>query len=99
MTAVAENEVAETASKEDRRHVHVRRVCLVHSSKLLELSEKNPRFAGRVSRHGDSGVLARAGTELNTWKTRNITAVSSDLHNCNCTCISLDRAGTLVAGT
>ena len=71
MTAVAENEAAETASKEDRRHAHVRRVCLVHSSKLLELSEKNPRFAGRVSHYGDGGVPARAGTELNTWKTWN----------------------------
>jgi len=72
MTAVAENEVAETASKEDRRHAHVRRVCLIHSSKLLELSEKNPRFAGRVSHYEDGGVLARAGTELNTWKTHGI---------------------------
>lgn len=42
-------EPEERSAREDRGHVSARRICLVHSDKLLETSEKNPRFAGRVS--------------------------------------------------
>ena len=69
MTAVAESEVAGAASKEGRHHAHVRRVCLVHSSKLLEISERNPRFTGRVRRRCSGSWLSF--TERNTWKTWN----------------------------
>ena len=44
-------EPEERSAREDRGHVSARRICLVHSDKLLETSEKNPRFAGRVSLH------------------------------------------------
>ena len=47
MAAAAEPEAR--SAREDRGHGGARRVCLVHSDKLLEASEKNPRFAGRVS--------------------------------------------------
>ena len=47
MAAAAEPE--ERSAREDRGHGGARKVCLVHSDKLLETSEKNPRFAGRVS--------------------------------------------------
>ena len=47
MAAAAEPE--ERPAREDRGHGGARRVCLIHSDKLLETSEKNPRFAGRVS--------------------------------------------------
>ena len=42
-------EPEERPAREDRGRVSARRICLVHSDKLLETSEKNPRFAGRVS--------------------------------------------------
>ena len=42
-------EPEEKPAREDRGRGGARRICLVHSDKLLETSEKNPRFAGRVS--------------------------------------------------
>ena len=42
-------EPEERPAREDRGRGGARRICLVHSDKLLETSEKNPRFAGRVS--------------------------------------------------
>lgn len=49
-------EPEEKPAREDRGHGGARRVCLVNSDKLLETSEKNPRFAGRVSLRDTSCV-------------------------------------------
>ena len=47
MATAAEIQAAETPEEDCSSKKN--KVCIVHSKQLLELAEKNPRFAGRVS--------------------------------------------------
>ena len=57
-------EPEERPAREDRGRGGARRICLVHSDKLLETSEKNPRFAGRVSLRDSTRDVSRKLLQL-----------------------------------